>query len=96
MCYDPLKVAIQQIIEPYKVLVTCSQTDIHDVTDGLFIETSLLILTNLADYFVIEVLDDMKVIKNRLNLGALFLKCLFKIRVHIAGNSFNSIHLRPT
>lgn len=35
MCYDPLKMAIKQIIEPIKVFVVCRQTDIHDVNDRI-------------------------------------------------------------
>ena len=55
-------------------------------------EALLLILTYFTDHLLVEVFDDMEMVKHRLNPGAFFLKSLRKIGVHIAGDGFNVLH----
>lgn len=44
------------------------------------------------DHLVIKVLDYMEVLEYRLNVRALILKCLLEVRVHVGGDSFNTVH----
>ncbi len=55
-------------------------------------ESSLLILTDFPDHLVIEVLDDVKEIKNRLDVGTTVLKCFLEVTVHVAGDRLNPVH----
>ena len=55
-------------------------------------EPTLLILPDFTYHFVIEVLDDVKVIKYRLDVTALFFKRFLEIRVHVTGDGLNVVH----
>ena len=52
----------------------------------------LLILADLADYLVVEVLDDVEVVEHGLNPGILFLEGFLEIRVHITGHGLYGSH----
>ena len=57
-----------------------------------FDQPTLLILPNLADHLVIEVLDDVEMVKDRLEPLTLFFKGLLKIRIHVTRHSFHVLH----
>ena len=57
-----------------------------------FGQSTLFIFPNLADHLVIEILDDVEMVKDRLEPLTLFFKGLLKIRVHVTRHSFHVLH----
>ena len=57
-----------------------------------FIKAALLILANLADHLIVEVLDQMEVVKDRLDMRAALFKSFLEVGVHIAGDSLHTVH----
>ena len=58
--------------EPFKAL--------YPLFIPLLQQPLLLVLANLADYLVLEVLDDVKMVKYGLNMGAFLLSCKIGLR----------------
>ena len=59
---------------------------------AFLIKAALFVLTHFAYYLIVEVLDDMEVIEYWLDMGALFLKRLLEIGIHVAGDGFDMVY----
>ena len=48
--------------------------------------------SDLADHLIVEVLNDVEVVKDRLDMRALFLEGFLEVGVHVTGNRLDIVH----